>query len=349
LQQFATLFVTDPMPQLAAHRSRVLVVIPCLNEEKTLEKIVDTAVAWTGDMHADIVIADGGSVDGTQKIARALAAKFSNVRLLDNPKRIQSAAVNLAVQEFGSTADYLIRLDAHADYPEDYARILVAEANATHAASVVVGMKTLGRHWFQRAVAAAQNSRLGTGGSPHRTAVREGRWTDHGHHALMKVEAFRLVGGYDESFSHNEDAELDFRLRKASMQIWLTSRTSLTHYPRDSPQGLFRQYFGYGEGRARTLFKHRVWPRFRQLAPIFILPMTLLALTSPYHWLAGAPLLIWALACVIYGLVLAIKTRDWAVAASGPAAMVMHWAWSLGFWKSVGGIFGRRRWRASPS
>ena len=40
----------------------------------------------------------------------------------------------------------------------------------------------------------------------------EGHWADHGHHALMRISAFRAVGGYDESFSHNEDAELDYRL-----------------------------------------------------------------------------------------------------------------------------------------
>ena len=31
----------------------------------------------------------------------------------------------------------------------------------------------------------------------------------------MRIAAFRGVGGYDESFSHNEDAELDYRLRQA--------------------------------------------------------------------------------------------------------------------------------------
>ena len=72
-------------------------------------------------------------------------------------------------------------------------------------------MRTKGTGLFQKATALAQNSRLGNGGSQHREGGA-GRWTDHGHHALMRLDAFRAVGGYDETFSHNEDAELDYRL-----------------------------------------------------------------------------------------------------------------------------------------
>ena len=62
----------------------------------------------------------------------------------------------------------------------------------------------------------------------------KGHWTDHGHHALMRVAAFRAVGGYDESFSHNEDAELDYRLRAAGYRIWMTDKTFMVYYPRAS-------------------------------------------------------------------------------------------------------------------
>ena len=41
----------------------------------------------------------------------------------------------------------------------------------------------------------------------------------------MRIAAFRAVGGYDESFSHNEDAELDYRLRQAGYRIWMTDKT----------------------------------------------------------------------------------------------------------------------------
>ena len=50
----------------------------------------------------------------------------------------------------------------------------------------------------------------------------------------MSIPAFRAVGGYDESFSHNEDAELDYRLNAAGYRIWMTDKTLMVYYPRAS-------------------------------------------------------------------------------------------------------------------
>ncbi|MDE2030487.1 MAG: succinoglycan biosynthesis protein exoa, partial [Alphaproteobacteria bacterium] len=198
---------------------------------------------------------------------------------------------------------------------------------------------TIGTHGLQRAVAAAQNSRLGNGGSAHRAGHRagqDGAWVDHGHHALMTVDAFRAVGGYDETFIHNEDAELDARLCRAGYRIWLTGAATLVYYPRRTPWALFRQYRGYGYGRARNLLKHPRWPKLRQMLPMLIAPAFLLALLWPLSNLFALPLLAWADICLFYGIGLGIRARSMTVAAlSGIAAMIMHAAWSLGFWQAL--------------
>src|SRR5690606_10797383 len=144
------------------------------------------------------------------------------------------------------------------------------------------------------AVATAQNSLVGTGGSAHRTGLG-GRFVDHGHHALMRISAYRAVGGYDESFRFNEDAELDYRLTRAGYRIWLTAATVMTYYPRATPSKLFKQYFGYGSGRARNILKHRMVPRIRQMLPLVILPAVALALLSFVHWSALIPLVLWCI------------------------------------------------------
>jgi succinoglycan biosynthesis protein ExoA len=255
--------------------------------------------------------------------------------LLVNPKRVQSAGINLAVEEFGKGAEFLIRIDAHAEYPPDYCRVLVEEAERTGASSVVVAMKTVGIGWFQRAVAVAQNSRLGNGGAAHRLARTEGSWTDHGHHALMRVDAFKRAGGYDESFSANEDAELDIRLRQLGFRIWLTERTSVRYYPRSTAGSLFRQYALWGTGRAKTMLKHHTRLRLRQLAPVAVLPMGLVALGTPLVPAAAIPVAAWAIVCLVYGLYLGLRRGDLGALAVGPAAMIMHTGYSMGFWKAV--------------
>ena len=320
---------------------RVLLVIPCLNEAKTIEPLLHKLDAQRAGMDMLIVVADGGSTDGTPEIVRRVSETVADVVLLTNRKKIQSAAINLAVQKLGEDRDYLIRIDAHGDYPDDYCRVLLEEAIALEADSVVVGMDTVGFGLFQKATAVAQNSKLGNGGSKHR-AGGGGEWVDHGHHALMRIAAFEAVGGYDEGFSHNEDAELDFRLRKAGFRIWMTGKTHMTYYPRASAAALFRQYLGYGRGRAKNLLKHRSVPRIRQAIPLAVAPVVAVGLLALLHWWAAIPLAIWAVACLGYGVWMAVGQGNPLGPLAAVSAMIMHFAWSAGFWLELVGVRARR-------
>ncbi len=320
---------------------RCLIVIPCLNEEKHIEPLIAKLGGALDELDARVVVADGGSTDGTREIVKEIARTDPRVLLLNNPKRLQSAAINLAVETFGDDYDYLIRIDAHGDYPDDYCQRLVEEADATEADSVVVAMRTMGFSAFQKATAVAQNSKLGNGGSKHREGAK-GHWADHGHHALMRITAFRTVGGYDETFSHNEDAELDYRLRKAGYRIWLTDKTTMTYYPRASIPTLFRQYLGYGRGRARNILKHRSMPSVRQMLPLAVVPIFIGAFLAILNWVAVIPVSLWAFACIAYGFWLALGHRNPYGPLAAISAMVMHFAWSMGFWMEVFKLRGRR-------
>ncbi|MEZ2218438.1 glycosyltransferase family 2 protein [Rhizobium sp. RCC_161_2] len=320
---------------------RCLIVIPCLNEEKHIEPLIAKLGGALDELDARIVVADGGSTDGTREIVNEIAKADQRVLLLDNPKRLQSAAINLAVETFGNDYDYLIRIDAHGDYPADYCQRLVEEADATEADSVVVAMRTQGFSAFQKATAVAQNSKLGNGGSKHREGAK-GHWADHGHHALMRVVAFRAVGGYDETFSHNEDAELDYRLRKAGYRIWLTDKTTMTYYPRASIPTLYRQYLGYGRGRARNILKHRSMPSVRQMLPLAVVPIFIGAFLAILNWIAVIPVSLWAFACIAYGFWIALGQKNPYGPLAAISAMVMHFAWSMGFWLEVLKFRGRK-------
>ncbi|MER9754430.1 glycosyltransferase family 2 protein [Mesorhizobium sp. M0166] len=308
-----------------------MIVVPCLNEAAHIGALLRELHPTAERLGAVIIVADGGSTDSTRTIVADIAAKDQRVILLHNEKRLQSAAINLAVARFGEGVDYLIRIDAHGGYPADYCDRLVEEAQATGADSVVVSMLTSGSGMVQKAAAAAQNSRLGTGGSKHRH-LSAGEWVDHGHHALMRISAFTAVGGYDETFSHNEDAELDYRLRQAGYRIWMTGKTQMVYYPRSSLKGLYFQYLGYGRGRAKNVLKHRMIPKIRQMVPLLVFPVVLLAAFSFVHWLAAVPLLLWASVCLGYGFWTAVSQRNPDIALAGVSAMVMHFGWSVGFW-----------------
>lgn len=314
--------------------ARCLLVIPCLNEAGHIEALIERLGSALDDLDVDLVVVDGGSTDGTRTVVQRIAAMDSRVTLIDNPKRIQSAAINLAVARLGARYDYLIRIDAHGEYPEDYCQRLMEEAMATGADSVVVAMRTVGFSTFQKATAFAQNSKLGNGGSKHRTGA-VGHWADHGHHALMRISAFQAIDGYDERFSHNEDAEFDYRFTRAGYRIWMTDRTSMIYYPRSTAGTLFRQYFAYGRGRARNALKHRALPGLRQMLPLAVVPVAAGALLALVNWAAAIPFVLWAVACLGYGAWMALSQKNPYGPLAAMSAMVMHFAWSAGFWREL--------------
>ena len=313
---------------------RALIVIPCLNEAPIIARVIAQVLQDDGLVDPLVLVADGGSTDGSRGIVAEIAERDPRVRLIANPGRLQAAGVNLAARLMGEGRAWLVRVDAHAEYPPRYVSTLIAEAKRTGASSVVVAMDTKGEGAFQTAVAAAQNSRLGTGGAAHRTAAK-GQWVDHGHHALFRRDDFESIGGYDEGFSHNEDAEFDLRLRRDGGEIWLTDQVRIGDHPRATAKALARQYFSYGKGRARTVIKHATPLRWRQALPLAVAPAVLSALAAPLFWPLALPMLAWALICLGYGLALAVRARDPRIALAGPAAMIMHLAWSAGFWAQL--------------
>jgi succinoglycan biosynthesis protein ExoA len=312
----------------------VLTVVPCLNEAAHIGALLECLLGDPANRR--IVVADGGSTDGTRAIVRKMAAGEPRIALLDNPERIQSAGINRAVARFGTGATWLARVDAHALYPADYVSRLLAVAREQAVDAVVVRMETRAAHGFARAVAAAQNSRLGTGGAAHRTgagASASGGLVEHGHHALMRIAAFTAAGGYCEAMACNEDAELDLRMIAQGARIWLAPDVPVTYFPRGTARALFRQYLRYGEGRATTTRRHRRQLRARQALPLAIAPACALALAAPFAPALALPAAGWALLCQGWGLALALRQRRADVALAGSAAMIMHLGWSAGYWK----------------
>src|SRR5215472_6962353 len=262
----------------------VLIVIPSLNEGAHIESVIASLRADHRCSEALIVVSDGGSSDRTVAIVERIATTDPRVRVLTTDERLNtSASVNRAVECFGQGRTWLVRLDAHAAYPNGYASRLVAKAIETAASSVVTPLCTRGNTCFQRAAAAAQNSFLGTGGSAHRLLNRGG-WVAHGHHALFNLGWFRPLGGYDDNLNFNEDAEFDRRLIKSGGRIWLADDLVITYFPRSNAISLFHQYVKQGRGRAHTFARHGGRTRIRHFILPSIAPIVLLGFLGPLYW-----------------------------------------------------------------
>jgi succinoglycan biosynthesis protein ExoA len=325
----------------------VLLVIPTLNEAENIAAVIATVAAdFDFDGQSKIVVVDGGSTDRTRDIVRTLMATNPGIVLQHNPQRLQSAAVNLAVRKYGGDLDVLIRCDAHARYPRDFVSRLVAMLEQTNCDAVVVPMDSVGERCTGRAIGWLADSVVGSGGSAHRGGRGSG-YVDHGHHAAFRLATFRIVGGYDESFGCNEDAELDARQRAIGATIYLDGSNRIVYHPRNSLAGLWRQYMGYGKGRSRTMRKHPGSIRLRQLAvplnAVACVVSLLLGLWLPWLLLLPAAYL---LALGVNGAVLARRHRSWCALGAVPAAVTMHYAWTAGLFSEI--LRSReRRWAPS--
>jgi succinoglycan biosynthesis protein ExoA len=314
--------------------------MPALNEERYVSAAIDSVIPRSHGIEFELLVLDGGSTDRTREIVQAIANENPRVRLIHNDKRIQAAAVNLGAKLADARARYLLRADCHVSYPLGFVERCIRTLAQQQVASVVVPMRAEGSTCMQRAIAAAQNSRLGNGGSSHRMVGRSGL-VEHGHHAAFDREVFLELGGYDEVFTHNEDAEFDKRLIKSGRRIYLDAEAAVTYYPRADFTSLARQYFNHGSGRARTFLKHGGLPGVRQMLPVAALLGCLLSLGLAVANPAFAAIAaIYVFACIAWGLALAVQQRRACVALSGVAAIVMHMSWAVGF---VRRIFGRSR------
>jgi succinoglycan biosynthesis protein ExoA len=245
--------------------SFVTVVVPCLDEREYVESSLSTLREqdYPGD-RMEILIADGGSVDGTAEILRRIAGEDPRVRVIDNPERLQAAGLNAALR--ASRGDVIVRADIHSVYAPDYVRRCVEVLARTGADNAGGVPRPLARTGFQSALCAALESPLGVGWARHRTADAEG-FTDTVSFGAFRRRVFETVGMYDPRAITNEDAELNQRLLERGGKIYLSREIVVHYHPRGTFRALARQYYRYGRGRARTAIKHRGLPVLRPVIP----------------------------------------------------------------------------------
>ena len=320
----------------------VSVVIPTLNEDTTiattLERLVDT-IYPSGLL--EFLVVDGGSSDKTRAIAGMMAVflmkkRGAIIRVIDNPHRRQSAAINLAAEVANPRSEWLIRCDCHAEYSFDFVWEVMRAISGLPGrdyAGVVYAVRSRidSSHCFRNASGWAFCSKLGGGNSAYRTGTPTAE-IDHGWHGAFNREILRSIGGYDTEMIANEDVDLSWRLRNSGYKLWIAGNLQVNYITRDTPSALWKQFSRYGQGRALLMERHRGAFKPRHLPLVLIVPWTALVIVTtpvvPALWLTMLP----------YVAVLAAATLH-AVRSTGNRCLlwlplvlaVMHFSWGYGF------------------
>ena len=235
------------------------VLVPVLNEAPYIEASVAAMRRQRFPGRLEFLFADGGSTDRTREILERLAHEDSRIRVVDNPKGTVSSGLNVALSH--ARGRWALRMDAHTVYPEDYALLGVQRLARGDTRWVSGPQVPKGRGPVSRAVALALSGATGRGGSRKwgvPDARDEGEFElDTGVFAGVWERATLLeYGGWDERWPRNSDSEMAARFLAAGERLICVPAMAAEYVPRDSLRGLWRQYLGYGEFRARTYKRH---------------------------------------------------------------------------------------------
>jgi succinoglycan biosynthesis protein ExoA len=251
------------------------VVVPVFNEERYIEQSVTAMQRQRFPGRIEFLFADGGSQDRTREILEQLALEDPRIRICDNPRRYASSGLNVALRH--ARGHWVVRMDAHTIYPEDYVALGIRRLQGGGTRWVSGPQVPTGQGPVSRAVALAVGSRLGRGWSR--------RWGGQGIEPSDEYELDAGVfggvwerktlleyGGWDERASPNEDSELAARFLARGERLICVRQMAAHYYPRDSLRALWRQYRRWGEYRTRTATRHpRSLRRSHLLAPALVL------------------------------------------------------------------------------
>jgi succinoglycan biosynthesis protein ExoA len=319
----------------------ISIIIPMRNEGDHIRPCLEAALGQDYPAERmEILVVDGCSTDHSREVVAQYIQRHAHLRLLDNPRRTTSAALNVGIR--AARGKYVVRIDAHTVVAADYVRQCVTLLESSGAANVGGQMRPMGQTAVGRAVALSTTSRFGVGDARFHYDARE-QPVDTVYMGAFRREIFDQVGLFDEELIRNQDYELNIRIRKAGGKILLSPKIVSHYTPRSSLPALWRQYFEYGYWKVRTVQKHPTSLRWRQALPPLFVGSFLGSLLLGFLWLPAR----WLFAFVGGGYLLANLAASTIAARRGgwryfPLLPVVfaaiHFAWGLGFLAGVARI-----------
>ncbi|MEJ5237461.1 MAG: glycosyltransferase family 2 protein [Limisphaera sp.] len=326
---------------------RVSVIMPVRNEAASIESAVTSVLQQDWPPEAlEICVVDGRSTDGTREKIMALARRDARVRLLDNPRCIIPAALNLGLR--AARGPWIARLDGHGSWPPNYLRECTGWLERTSGLAVAGGAwDCVGHGWLGSAIARVVSSPLGIGNARYRTVPSQepARAVDSVPFWVARREVFERVGLFREDFPCHEDYEFNYRLRRAGGQVWLLPWVRARYRVRPTLGRLARQYLRYGHWKGRFLATAPGSVQPRHVIPPLWVAISLVLAGAAAAGPGGRPMAAgWA---ALYGAYVAAasarltcgrKPADWdlrSVAVLPVVLLLVHACWGLGVWSGL--------------
>ena len=315
------------------------VICPIYNEESRIEECILSILAQDYPKEdLEVLFVDGQSSDRTREIIAKYMQEYPFVRLLDNPKRIAPAALNIGIR--ASSGDIIMRLDAHAKYPENYFSMLVSKLVETSADNVGGVCRTLPAKDTPvcRAIAHAMSSPFGMGNSRFRIGASHEMWVDTVPFGCFRRELFDRIGLFDEELVRNQDDEFNGRIIMSGGKILLLPQVFIDYYARDTIGKTAKMFYQYGLFKPLVNKKLQKPTTLRQFfPPLFVAGVVAGGLISCFSattgWIYFSVLALYLLLGLFFGLRSTHRLPD---AIIMPVVFaVIHTSYGFGYWLGI--------------
>ena len=315
------------------------VICPIYNEEKYITQFLESLLEQDYPKDdLEILLVDGMSKDRTREIIAEYSAKYSCLRLVDNPQQTVPYAMNNGIRD--AKGNIIIRLDAHAEYPTNYFSVLVQKLNELVGAENVGGVCiTLSCNDTTTAVAIAEclSNKFGMGNSYFRVGAKEVMSVDTVPFGCFRKCLFDKIGLYDTDMIRNQDDELNGRIIKIGGKIYLLPDVEIKYFARDKISKVRKMFYQYGLYKPLGNKKLGAPATIRQFFPLlFVIGLVLgliLCLLFPTLWPFYAGVILLHLLIGAYeGMKCARKTGKWGCMFIMPYIFLnMHISYGIGY------------------
>lgn len=327
------------------------VIIPCRNEIDHIEYLLDNIFKQDAFSRfaGEVIVVDGGSTDGTSETLFTLQKTRFGLVVLNNSLGYVSPALNLGID--ASSGKYIVRMDAHADYPLNYISSLIDYMNENpdvenvgYAVNTVPSNDTLVAH----SIAHVLSHKYGVGSALFRLNISRPMVVDTVPFGCFRREIFERIGNFDMELIRNQDDEFNGRIINSGGKIILLPNMKIKYFPRDSFSKLWNMYYQYGLFKPLTVAKLKKPATLRQLVPpIFVLGLLSLLLFSLAGFVFAKYSLLFAVLLYLVLSVIAAKDigeREYANAFNSSirywpyilsALFITHFSYGCGYWIGV--------------
>jgi len=232
----------------------ISIIVPCRNEDETIGPCLASIARFRlNGKRAEILIIDGMSEDNTVSVIREWMKKDRRIHLYTNPRKTVAPALNIGIQH--ARGDYIMRLDAHSEYPPDYLNVCMETARRTGADNVggIVIARIRGKTFQEKLVRSITTHWFGVGNSEFRTGGKAGS-VDTVPFGFFRKDIFDEVGLFDERLIRNQDYEMNRRIRQAGGSVIMNPLIHVYYQNQPNLSGLFRQAWHTGKWNPLTWY-----------------------------------------------------------------------------------------------